>query len=147
MRHVALIFFVSLLFIQATCERLSNSSETTEAVKLAGTNWKLVATEVEGKRATAVANRGAKPGIRFDEDQLNGNTGCNNFFSPYLIKVDQLEISNLGTTKMACRTSEVVRQEDIVIGILRGTVQFEIKDEELILSKRNPNGKLYFQKM
>ncbi len=147
MRHVALIFFVSLLFIQATCERLSNSSKNVEAVNLAGTNWKLVATEVEGKRAVAVANRGANPGIQFEEDQLNGNTGCNNFFSPYLIKADQLEISNLGTTKMACRTHEVVSQEDIVIGILRGTVDVEMKGNELILSKSSPNGKLYFQRL
>jgi heat shock protein HslJ len=64
---------------------------------LAGTSWQAIS--VSG--ATPV--QGSEPTLVFaDEQQVNGNTGCNGFFGGYAYGDGEIEFTNIGMTLMAC---------------------------------------------
>jgi heat shock protein HslJ len=64
---------------------------------LAGTSWQAIS--VSG--ATPV--QGSEPTLVFaDEEQVNGNTGCNGFFGGYAYGDGEIEFTNIGMTLMAC---------------------------------------------
>lgn len=132
MKNVIYLGLLGLLFLQATCEKGTKSS-----IELLNTDWKLVSYAYKGKKVMATSMEGRTANIKFTEDDINGNTGCNNFFSSYIIKGNQIEVSNLGVTKMACRGKDIMYQEEAFATLLRGTMTYEIKDKELWLKKED----------
>lgn len=132
MKNVIYLGLLGFLFLQATCEKATKSS-----IELLNTNWELLSYAYKGKKVMATSMEGRTANIKFTVDDINGNTGCNNFFSSYIIKDDQIEVSNLGLTKMACLGKDIMYQEEAFATLLKGTMIYEIKDRELWLKKED----------
>jgi heat shock protein HslJ len=56
--------------------------------------------------------------LEFEDGRVAGNGGCNNFFGTYTVDGNQLTISALGSTMMACLPEEVMQQEAQVLALL-----------------------------
>ena len=96
----------ALLMMMAACGSAGQDK------KLEGTTWKLA--KMEAIPAAAVA----------------GRTNCNRFFGKYELKGKELELKNLGMTRMACPD---MQYEDAFVKMLDEVDRFEIKGAELTL--------------
>ena len=69
--------------------------------KLIGPLWMLLGYGDAGN--PTVVEPGTKVTVQFAEDgSLSGFSGCNSFFGPYKLNVDEIKIGPLGSTMMAC---------------------------------------------
>ncbi len=85
---------------------------------LARSHW--LVTQMGG---TAILS-GREPEIRFTADgQINGTTGCNQFFGQYVQDGARVTFSGAGATKMACMENGVMAQETAFLAILQGEAE------------------------
>lgn len=94
--------------------------------------WKLI--ELNGKKITVKQQaKEAHVVLKTEENQITGNGGCNSFFGTYqLLPGDRIQISPLGSTKMACLNDNV---EDEFLKILAIADNYTIKNDTLSLNK------------
>jgi len=79
---------------------------------------------LEGTRITAIFNSA--------ERQVNGSAGCNSYFGGYQVADNELAISQVGHTEMACLEPEgVMEQEQDYIKLLQTAESFQIQDGKL----------------
>jgi heat shock protein HslJ len=95
---------LSVVFISA-CSILDSGDQ----IKLSGTSWKLTSFDgikpIDGRDITA----------RFEKDQINGSSGCNQYFGSYKVKGDQITIESLGWTEMACLDPEGLMEQEATV--------------------------------
>ncbi|MDW7691098.1 META domain-containing protein [Flammeovirgaceae bacterium SG7u.132] len=68
--------------------------------------------------------------MEFKEDKVNGYGGCNKFFGGYSLDGTSLDFGMLGSTKMACPTSDL---EGKFMKALDETKSFAVEDGQLAL--------------
>ena len=73
---------------------MSPSPESPET--LAGTSWRAIS--VAGEAPV----EGSNPTLAFTEDEVNGTTGCNQFFGGYTYDAGTIKFDQVGMTMMAC---------------------------------------------
>lgn len=114
----------ALLMMMAACGSAGQDK------KLEGTTWKLA--KMEATPAAAVVRRpisspwSSMPPIRWSQ----GVRTANRFFGKYELKGKELELKNLGMTRMACPD---MQYEDAFVKMLDEVDRFEIKGAELTL--------------
>lgn len=119
---------------QAMSSKSSNDVEqpndTTQAVELVGTNWK-VAT-VAGVEPVS----GTTAFVQFGADgRLSGSDGCNNFSTSYTVDGDMLEVDPaMVATKMACEPA-VMEQADAITALLLASTRYSITGDVLSLQQ------------
>lgn len=98
--------------------------------KLEGTTWKLA--KMEAIPAAAVGKEADFFTLEFNaaDTMVAGRTNCNRFFGKYELKGKELELKNLGMTRMACPD---MQYEDAFVKMLDEVDRFEIKGAELTL--------------
>lgn len=64
--------------------------------KLAGTSWKIASIDAAAPTATRATE------VRFSEDRIAGNAGCNSFGGGYSVAGDVMTATQIISTKMAC---------------------------------------------
>lgn len=75
----------------------SAASTAPDPAAIPGTTWTV--SSIGGVATVA----GSQPTITFGADgNLNGTTGCNNYFGPYKLDGGSIEIGDLGSTLMLC---------------------------------------------
>ena len=101
-----------------------------EALPLEGTTWKLA--KMEAIPAKAVDAEADFFTLQFSaaDTLVSGRTNCNRFFGKYELKGKELELKNLGMTRMACPD---MQYEDAFVKMLDEVDRFEIKGAELTL--------------
>ena len=104
----------ALLMMMAACGSAGQDK------KLEGTTWKLA--KMEAIPAAAVGKEA--------DFLVAGRTNCNRFFGKYELKGKELELKNLGMTRMACPD---MQYEDAFVKMLDEVDRFEIKGAELTL--------------
>jgi putative lipoprotein len=81
----------------AACSQGAALSPSPEApATLAGTSWRAIS--VAGDAPV----EGSNPTLAFTVDEINGTTGCNQFFGGYTYDGGTISISQVGMTMMAC---------------------------------------------
>mgnify|MGYP000946859960 CR=1 FL=1 len=107
----------ALLMMMAACGSAGQDK------KLEGTTWK------PAKAITAEADFFT---LEFNaaDTMVAGRTNCNRFFGKYELKGKELELKNLGMTRMACPD---MQYEDAFVKMLDEVDRFEIKGAELTL--------------
>jgi len=93
---------------------------------LTDTTWKLMTyagtNPLAGKNMTAA----------FDGKGISGSASCNHYFGSYKLKKDQITISELGWTEMACLDPEgIMEQEQIIMKMLSESDTFTIQGDRL----------------
>ena len=101
-----------------------------KALPLEGTTWKLA--KMEAIPAKAVDAEADFFTLQFSaaDTLVSGRTNCNRFFGKYELKGKELELKNLGMTRMACPD---MQYEDAFVKMLDEVDRFEIKGAELTL--------------
>ena len=90
-------------------------------------NWKLIMLD-------NVAKDYDKASIRFDleENKVNGNSGCNNFFGSFSTNGDKISMPALATTRMACLDGDKSNTESKVLSYLSNeNLRFDVADQTL----------------
>jgi heat shock protein HslJ len=93
---------------------------------LAGTAWRAVT--VSGAEPVP----GREPTIRFEEERLNGSTGCNQFFGGYTYADGTIAVSQVGMTMMACDDA-VGTIESAFLTVLNGATSASIEEAGQLL--------------
>ena len=114
----------ALLMMMAACGSAGQDK------KLEGTTWKLA--KMEAIPAAAVGKEADFFTLEFNaaDTMVAGRTNCNRFFGKYELKGKELELKNLGMTRMACPD---MQYEDAFVKMLDDVDRFEIKGSELTL--------------
>ena len=112
---------ISLLFV-ASCSILPGTGSD----QLTGTTWKLVSYDgnipLAGKNMTA----------SFDAKEIQGSASCNTYFGTYRLKGDQISISGLGWTEMACMDPEgIMEQEQVIMKLLSESSSYSVQGDRL----------------
>lgn len=93
---------------------------------LTDTTWKLITyagtNPLAGKNMTAA----------FDGEGISGSASCNHYFGSYKVKGNQITISGLGWTEMACLDPEgIMEQEQIIMKMLSESDTFTVQGDKL----------------
>ena len=68
----------------------------------------------------------------FSSNEIQGNASCNHYFGEYKINGDQISLSGLGWTEMACLDPEgIMEQEQVVMGLLSKAAEFRVIGDTL----------------
>ena len=107
----------ALLMMMAACGSAGQDK------KLEGTTWKLAKMEAIPADFFTLEFNAA-------DTMVAGRTNCYRFFGKYELKCKELELKNLGMTRMACPD---MQYEDAFVKMLDEVDRFEIKGAELTL--------------
>lgn len=102
---------------------------------LPGSSWRLEAyRDAQGNSSPPL--EGSKIDAIFATDgTLSGNSGCNNYSASYQVEGNQLTISPIVATRMACATPEgVMEQESTYLAALQGAASYKLEGSKLTLS-------------
>ena len=124
MNKIYLIITVSIisLLLVASCSILPGVGSN----QLSGTSWKLIS--YAGNKPLAGKDMTAE----FDAREIQGSASCNSYFGTYNLKGDQISISGLGWTEMACMDPEgIMEQEQTVMKMLSESSSFFIQGDSL----------------
>ena len=69
----------------------------------------------------------------FTDSAVSGNAGCNNFNGPYTVDGDTIKIGPLASTKMACSSEELSKQEADYLAALELATTFAVVGDRLDL--------------
>ncbi|MFV9503790.1 MAG: YbaY family lipoprotein [Oscillochloridaceae bacterium umkhey_bin13] len=116
--------------------RLGAELSTTTPI-LTGRDWYLVSFGATDQPHTSVGDRPVT--LRFEEDRLAGQSGCNNFGGGYSLNGSQITFQPFFVTSAACTDDVLNRQEQAILGALQGSAPFELTAERLVL--RYDNGR------
>jgi heat shock protein HslJ len=100
--------------------------------RIEGVQWSPV--ELMGNNITenVVFNTPPRITLNFIEQRINGNGGCNTFFSSYHRDGYELKFGNIASTMMAC-TPELMDIEQQFFEVLNSTTSWESRDNNLYL--------------
>lgn len=109
-----------------------------------GTTWKLIAyTDANGQLTIPVQEVDAT--VMFQDGQLSGNAGCNNFFGSYTVDGNTLTIAEpLGSTMMAC-PDPLMAQEQAVLTNLASAASYQLVANQLQIFDANGQVVLAFE--
>jgi len=124
---VALLSLRGVVYPECTRETVSTPAASSPTL-LIGSEWTVV----------EIGNRGIiahSPTLIFGEDgRVSGDTSCNNFNAPYMLKGANLSFGHAVVTRRACITEGVMEQEGRFLDIFGKVARFEIASSgELIL--------------
>ena len=90
------------------------------------TSWVLIAFSgvkpIDGTKITA----------EFKDGEVRGSAGCNSYFGSYKIKGNSIEMSEIGSTLMACLEPEgIMDQEQLFTSFLSDAQEYRLDDGQL----------------
>jgi heat shock protein HslJ len=105
-----------------------------DAPRFEGTDWVLVSyLNQEGELTEALS--GTNTTAQFQNNQVNGIAGCNNYFGSYEIDGDKIRVSSLASTEMFCgNPTGVMDQEIAYLAALGSAATYTIEQGQLILA-------------
>lgn len=99
---------------------------------LAGTSWQL--TSIGGRDVMTPQEGEQMPTLTFGSDgTLSGHGGCNSFSGSYTLSDDTLTVSELVSTRRACRGRALMQQEREFLAALGSASAFRVEDGQLVL--------------
>lgn len=128
MRHLQKFCLLLSILLLGACTA-QNTTLTTDNDVIQETYWMLVSLEGEELQGP-IDTKTAYIRFREGKDDVNGYSGCNKFFGKYQLDGDNIQISDLGSTKMMC---PAIEQENRLLEILERADSYSISDYLLTL--------------
>lgn len=112
-----------------TQSALLGVSEPAASNPLADTSWALIGLDESG------LINGSFVGITFYADgTLNGDSGCNDYSSSYIVSGDNISVGEIASSSAFCATpAGVMEQEQSYWSALRSVVRFELQSSTLLV--------------
>jgi heat shock protein HslJ len=108
---------------------------------LEGTNWQLSGI-VEGDTvASSIVDE--KINIQFENGQVGGSSGCNQYFADYTLDGEKLTLGVIGGTEMACE-DEIAQREVAFLTALGQVTGYQIERSTLTLLDAGGNAMMSF---
>jgi heat shock protein HslJ len=109
----------------------------TQTQELAGTSWQVLAYN-NGKQAVTSVINDTSMTIEFNTNgTLSGNSGCNSYSGSYSLSKQQIEISQLISTKKLCNNPPgIMEQEAMYLTALQSAATYLIEGKTLELRTR-----------
>jgi heat shock protein HslJ len=98
-----------------------------------------------GNAVTSVLG-GADLTAEFAADRVMGNTGCNTFDGPYEVDGEAIRIGPLASTRAACPTEELQKQETDYLAALQLATSFQVAGSRLDLLRPGGTYAVSFEK-
>ena len=93
--------------------------------------WRL-SSYVDRKGNLAKVMPGSTITIEFDDFQLNGSTGCNEYFADFRLEGERLFYNSISITEVFCTTPDgVMMQETEYLEALQKVVSYKVMDDRL----------------
>lgn len=122
------------LFMLNACVTSKDAEEDAGGVRtdaeLIGTYWKV--TSIGDMKITTIPNEKEIYLILENDGNFKGFSGCNRFYGKQMYDAVSIRIDELESTKMGCPSMD---REAKLYTLLTGTIDYEIKGEDLILLK------------
>ncbi len=122
---------------------VETEEQTPPTASLEGTTWSLfsyIAPNGEEKEILPESRITAE----FNEGQVAGTAGCNNYFGSYELDGNSLTFGPTGSTMMFCAPEELMLQETAYLAVLGTTSSYEIVDGQLHLKNEAGDTVLIF---
>ena len=117
---IRMISIAFLLVLLSACNVFPAVSSS-----LDGTSWELYAISkhrpIEGSNIT----------LAFEDGQVSGSSGCNQFGGEYKVNGNQIEFGMLMSTLMACADPAMMEQETLFLQFLGTAQRFKMVDGQL----------------
>jgi len=115
----------ALLVLVTACGNTASSSAPT----LSGTSWTIVSIN----RFPTIAT--AQPTAVFSADgKVSGNAGCNTYSGTYTSTADNITVSPLVSTRIACASADITTQEAAFLEALSRATHWSIDQGNLSLT-------------
>ena len=80
----------------------------------------------------------------FEDGNITGNSGCNNYFGDYTVNGNEINMSNvLGSTRMTCEPEEKMQQEYQYLEMFGNVTTYTIEENQLTLSTEDNRTLVY----
>ncbi len=120
--YISILLTILIAVITASCDTFPEQVID----PLTNTTWKL--STYAGKNPLPGKNMTAA----FDGEGISGSASCNHYFGSYQLKGDQITISGLGWTEMACLDPEgIMEQEQTIMKLLSESSSFSVQGDRL----------------
>ncbi len=114
-------------------------TEISPGFNLEGVQWQAQLLVVNGALAPVLPEVDVT--LAFKKGDVSGNAGCNNYFGQYMLDNDNLTITAVGATLMACEPSERMQQEAAYLAMLGAVASYEFSaDGAQRLTLRDASG-------
>ena len=114
---------------------LAACSSAGESANLEGTLWALESYQnADGETVDAMLNSGAR--AEFENGEVSGTSGCNQFFGTYEVDGNSISIGPLASTLMAC-PPPLMDQEFGFMTSFQSAATYEISSDTLTMSNAN----------
>ena len=124
-----LVEIVSKTPVEASAAATPAPGEVATAPDVEGVVWQLQSlVDASGKTVDAMADIPVT--AAFNNGQLSGNGGCNNYFGSYKVDGSSLTITPAGTTMMACPEA-VMAQEQALMAALSSSASYQVANDQL----------------
>ncbi|MBD1397123.1 META domain-containing protein [Pontibacter sp. JH31] len=131
---IHLTYFLILSILLGSCTMSQKNRQYAEGVsELQGSYWMLLSLQGQELQDNPESNTAY---LRFEEgsDELKGFTGCNRLMGRYSLSNDNLQLTNLGSTRAMC---PIIEQENYLMAILQKVDAFKISGDVLTLFHKN----------
>ncbi len=126
---------LSFLLLLSCSSSKDDKQQTKQDAALSNTYWKL--TEIEGSQVT-VKDETKEPHFVLKINQnISGNTGCNELYGTYSSSKDNIKFTDIATTKMACLDPDFFSVEIKFLNVLKSAANYKITSDTLELYKDN----------
>ncbi len=128
---IYVLLIISFCFI--ACSSFKGGSKNTQSImqNLYSATWKLIS--INSESAEVISPPEDRITIEFSpEGTVSGKGGCNRYNGKYEIDGNNLKISDVFSTRMAC---EILNIENVMFKELRDVNKWEIKNNTLLLKK------------
>lgn len=116
---------------------LQDKQATQPNLPLTGTRWTLT-TLIDGETASS-SPAASKAYLVLKAGKVTGSTGCNTMNGTAVVEGKYIAFGPIGTTRKACG-ADLATLEKSVLGVLKGTVRFELTSSGLTLKGQNSKG-------
>ncbi|CDM93897.1 MAG: META domain-containing protein [Limnospira sp. PMC 1291.21] len=133
------VWFASQGIAQSGSVVYQNISEQYMAMNhpIADSSWKLSFWSQADRLVDVVA--GSEITLAFDQNGISGSAGCNRLMAGHKVHDNRLEISAVGSTRMACEEA-LMSQEFQFVKALEGVQEFRVNGDNLIMNYQNDSG-------
>ena len=104
------------------------------------TYWNL--TKYKQGNKTTTLDAGVNVNAIFSDKKISGMSTCNRYFGDFTAEGASLSISNIGSTKRACKAMDI---EQAYLGLLAKATGYSVVDDGLVIFSEG--GRLFFSKM
>ncbi|HEY44034.1 MAG TPA: META domain-containing protein [Anaerolineae bacterium] len=128
------LFLMMTAFALAACGANGEGIRPSDEDAFEDKTWVLTSYGVEDDLKTVLENTEITTVFIPDEAVVRGSSGCNHYFGNYEVTGNELSVSNIAFTEMACLTPEgVMEQEQLFLSVLAAVGSFQIQDNQLTI--------------